>query len=91
MTDAYLTVRQVAAQLGVRYELIIAHIDNGRLQAINIGTKSRRTFRIQPEWLANFVEESKVKSNQADIGKPQRPEPIRASRWIRKLPQIPQR
>lgn len=83
-SSEFLTAREVSLQLNIGVDLVVSHIDNGRLQAINVGTKNRRSFRIRPEWLEDFVQLSLVQTEvQKSAGKsiPK----LENSRWIRKL------
>jgi excisionase family DNA binding protein len=86
MTNAseFLTVREVSKQLHIGVDIVVSHIDNGRLQAINVGTKTRRSFRIRREWLEDFVRSSLVQTEVQKSGAKSIPK-LESSRWIRKL------
>jgi len=72
MPDLFLTVSEVSKQLHIGVDLVVSHIDNGRLQAMNVGTKNRRSFRIKSELVDRFVESALV---QHDTNAPQKSMP----------------
>lgn len=80
----FMTVREVSKQLHIGVDLVISHIDNGRLQAINVGTKNRRSFRIKSEWVETFIESSLVQTETEQPARRAVPK-LAKSKWIRDL------
>ena len=64
--DNWLTTKEVAQRIGVTERTVRKMIDDGRLQAINVGTKARRRYRVTRESLleigGGYVEKGRVPS-----------------------------
>jgi excisionase family DNA binding protein len=56
--DIFITVEQVAERLQVHPATVTRYINDGRLEAIQIG----RNYRIHPEAFNRFVEQQKVET-----------------------------
>jgi excisionase family DNA binding protein len=54
-----LTVDQVAKELQIHSKTVYQLIKDGRLKAMNVGTKSRTSYRIDRKDLEDFKEQSK--------------------------------
>ena len=78
-----LTVKEVAAELCVSSCLVISLIDAGKLQAIDVSSGRRRSFRIAQNWLDAFVESSRV-NIEHDFDKPATRE-LKKSKWTKEL------
>lgn len=53
--ETYHLTEEVAEMLRIHPRRVISLIDSGQLEAVNVGTGTRRRFRISPSQLESFL------------------------------------
>lgn len=77
-----LSTGQVAALLGVSRDSVVRHIACGNLPAIDVGTGSRRRYRIAPEAVEAFKRDRSNVPGQAAPSNHRTQARRRARRWV---------
>jgi excisionase family DNA binding protein len=67
MEDKYYTPTELAKMLKVNSRTIVTLIEQGKLKAINVGTKNRSHWRIFEGQYLNFLADSYEKKEEIDI------------------------
>ena len=55
MAKKPMTVSEVAERLGCSYDNVLALMKCGKLRWFSVGTKKRNDYRIEPEWVEEFI------------------------------------
>ncbi len=56
------TVKEVAEELKLSEKKVRSLIASGRLRAVDVGSGSRKVWRIKEEWLEEFIQPSNLPS-----------------------------